>query len=191
MALIVAVAVVMPIGLYHRIRSEATREPLDRRQEGLFILATLRPIGIAVMLAVILYMISPRAMAWSSIPLPLWMRWAGVVLAALGGVLVTWTFRSIGTNITDTVVTRKNHTLVTHGPYRWVRHPFYGSVAVFMLGIGLMTANWFILLGEAVVLLLLVIRTAREEENLVARFGDEYRHYMRTTGRFLPRVKRT
>ncbi len=187
-ALIVAVAVVMPIGLYHRIRSEATREPLDRRQEGLFILATLRPIGIAVMLGVFIYMISPRAMAWSSMPLPAGIRWAGVVFAIVGAVLVTWTFRSIGTNITDTVVTRKNHTLVTHGPYRWVRHPFYGSVAVFMLGIGLMTANWFILLGEAVVLSLLVIRTRKEEENLVSRFGDAYRQYMNTTGRFFPRL---
>jgi protein-S-isoprenylcysteine O-methyltransferase Ste14 len=37
---------------------------------------------------------------------------------------------------------------------------------------------------------LLVIRTRREEEQLVARFGDSYRDYMNRTGRFLPRVGR-
>jgi len=45
--LIVVVLLVLPIGIYHRLKSQATREKLDRRQEGLFILATLRPVGIA------------------------------------------------------------------------------------------------------------------------------------------------
>jgi hypothetical protein len=41
--LIAVVLAILPIGVYHRVRSEATRERLDRRQEGMFILATLRP----------------------------------------------------------------------------------------------------------------------------------------------------
>jgi protein-S-isoprenylcysteine O-methyltransferase Ste14 len=32
-----------------------------------------------------------------------------------------------------------------------------------------------------------VFRTNREEENLIARFGDDYRRYMERTGRFFPR----
>ena len=43
--LVAGFAVVMPVGLYHRIRSQSSGEHLDRRQEGWFILATLRPIG--------------------------------------------------------------------------------------------------------------------------------------------------
>jgi hypothetical protein len=39
---------VLPIGIYYRVKSQATREKLDRRQEGLFILATLRPLGLAL-----------------------------------------------------------------------------------------------------------------------------------------------
>jgi protein-S-isoprenylcysteine O-methyltransferase Ste14 len=38
-----------------------------------------------------------------------------------------------------------------------------------------------------VVVTLLVVRTRREEDHLVRRFGDEYRKYMNGTGRFLPR----
>jgi hypothetical protein len=41
------VAVVLPIALFYRIRSQATRERLDRQQEGLFILLTLRPVALA------------------------------------------------------------------------------------------------------------------------------------------------
>ena len=188
-ALIAVVALVMPIGVYHRVRSQATGEKLDRRQEGAFILATLRPLGLTLLVSVVAYMVSPRSMAWSSLPLPVWIRWLGVAIAVVAAGLVTWTFRSIGPNLTDTVVTRKEHTLVTSGPYRWVRHPFYGSVGLLVLATGLMAANWFILLCGGVVLSLLVVRTRKEEENLVARFGDAYRAYMNSTGRFFPRAR--
>jgi protein-S-isoprenylcysteine O-methyltransferase Ste14 len=38
------------------------------------------------------------------------------------------------------------------------------------------------------VLILLVVRTAKEEQMLIDRFGDDYRRYMVTTGRFFPRL---
>ena len=186
--LIIGFATVLPIGLYYRVRSQATREPLDRRQEGLFILFTLRPVGIASMIALIVFMIDPSRMAWSSMPLPPALRWAGAVVGALAAGLLIWAFRSLGPNLTDTVVTRKAHTLVTRGPYRWVRHPFYDSVALFVVANTLLTANWFLLLTGGLAVALIVVRTRTEEDNLVRRFGETYAGYMRQTGRFLPRM---
>jgi protein-S-isoprenylcysteine O-methyltransferase Ste14 len=179
---------VLPVGIYHRLKSQATHEKLDRRQEGLFILVTLRPIGLVFWLGVIAWMINPGWLAWASVSLPAWMRWTGVGLIAIACGLVIWTFRCLGTNLTDTVVTRRTHTLVLHGPYRWIRHPFYASAALFTVAISLIAANWFLLLSGASVFGLLIIRTRIEEENLVARFGDSYRRYMTQTGRFLPRI---
>jgi protein-S-isoprenylcysteine O-methyltransferase Ste14 len=85
-------------------------------------------------------------------------------------------------------VLRTEHTPVTAGPYRWVRHPFYVATALAVLTDSLMAANGFLALTGVVVLALIVLRTAREERNLVARFGDDYRRYMATTGRFFPRL---
>jgi protein-S-isoprenylcysteine O-methyltransferase Ste14 len=99
-------------------------------------------------------------------------------------------FHSLGPNLTDTVVTRREHTLVTHGPYRWVRHPFYGVGFLGLLAVTLMTANWFIALTGAVVIALLVHRTRTEEVKLIERFGDEYRAYRERTGAFFPRWTR-
>jgi protein-S-isoprenylcysteine O-methyltransferase Ste14 len=186
--LIVVFLVVLPIGIYHRLRSQATREKLDRRQEGLFILATLRPLGAAFWFGLIAWMVDPVWMAWSSMSLPVWLRWTGVGVIAIACGLLVWTFRSLGTNLTDTVVTRQKHTLVLHGPYRWIRHPFYDSAALLMVAISMIAANWFLLVMGAVVFCLLIIRTRTEEANLVARFGDTYRRYMEKTGRFLPRI---
>jgi protein-S-isoprenylcysteine O-methyltransferase Ste14 len=80
--------------------------------------------------------------------------------------------------------------LVTSGPYALVRHPFYDSVALYIVAGSLITANWFFFLTGAFLLTLIIIRTRKEEENLLARFGDSYRTYMERTGRFLPRMPR-
>lgn len=188
-ALVAGFLAVFVITLYHRIKSGASREKLDRRQEGVFILATLRPLGLMLWLGVIAYMINPAWMAWSSLPLPAWPRWMGAGICALAVGLLTWTLRSLGTNLTDTVVTRQAHTLVTHGPYRWVRNPFYDCMALLILAIALVAANWFLLLAGGLVLLLIVVRTRTEEEKLLARFGDAYGAYLTRTGRFVPRLR--
>jgi protein-S-isoprenylcysteine O-methyltransferase Ste14 len=54
----------------------------------------------------------------------------------------------------------------------------------------LTAANWFLFVTGGLVFTLLVIRCGREEENLISRFGDQYRIYMQRTGRFLPRIRR-
>jgi protein-S-isoprenylcysteine O-methyltransferase Ste14 len=185
--MIAGLVIVLPVAVYHRRRA-ATGEKLDRRQEGWFILFLLRPLGIVGMLGVVAYLIDPTWMAWSSVPLPTSVRWVGVVLGVLAGLLLVWTFRNLGKNITDTVVTRKEHSLVMTGPYRWVRHPFYVSFALAMIANSLVTANWFIFVVGTVAFLLLVLRTKKEEEKLIERFGDDYRQYMETTGRFWPRL---
>ncbi len=189
--LILGFAIIVPFGVYHRIKSQATGEKLDRRQDGIFVLVTLRPIGIAGMVGLVTYMINPASMAWSSVALPSWLRWAGVVLGIIGGLLLVVTFRTLGKNLTDTVVTRAVHTLVTRGPYRWVRHPFYLATALAVVANSLATANWFLALTGGIAFGLLVLRTRIEEEKLIERFGEEYKDYMKRTGRFLPRLFQT
>ena len=186
--LIVVLLVVFPIGIYHRLKSQETRERLDRREEGLFILATLRPVGAAFWIGLIAWMVDPDWMAWSSVSLPLWLRWLGVGVMAIACGLLLWTFRCLGRNLTDTVVTRQKHTLVLHGPYRWIRHPFYDSAGLLTVAISLVAGNWFLFVTGVIGFGLLIIRTRTEEEHLVARFGDSYRTYMQRTGRFFPRI---
>ncbi len=185
--LIAGFAVVFPLAVSFRIKSQSTREKLDRRQEGWFILATLRPVGGMLWMGLFAYMINPAWMAWSSLPLPVWLRWTGVGVWVIAAGLMFWTLSSLGKNLTDTVVTRKEHSLVTRGPYRWVRHPFYVCAGLLIFASSLIAANWFIFAGIAAFLFLIAIRTRTEEQKLLERFGDSYRQYMDRTGRFWPR----
>jgi len=185
--LIIGAVLLFPVAFYYRFKSQSTGETLDRRQEGFAILLTLRPIGLACAVGLFAFMVNPSTMAWSSLHMPDSVRWVGVGIGIAGGALLLWTFSTLGPNLTDTVVTRKTHSLVTRGPYRWVRHPFYDSAALCILANSLVAANWFLLLTGTLTLLLLVVRTRKEEENLLKRFGDDYRAYMQRTGRFWPK----
>ena len=100
---------------------------------------------------------------------------------------VLWVFTSIGSNISETVLTKANHQLVMHGPYRWVRHPLYAVALLALLLLGLMAANALLLLiwaGGVAVFRGIVI--PREEAHLIARFGAVYERYRARTGALLP-----
>jgi protein-S-isoprenylcysteine O-methyltransferase Ste14 len=189
-ALALVCLTILPVTAWFRIRSVATGERLDRRQEGPFILATLRPVALVHTLGVLAFLAHPPWMNWSSLPLAAGLRWLGIALGFAAGGLLFWTLRHLGPNLTDTVVTRRKHALVTTGPYRWVRHPFYDCVGLLIVATSLAAANWFLLLSGVTVLLLLILRTRKEEVLLLARFGEAYHTYTLRTGRFLPRGRR-
>jgi protein-S-isoprenylcysteine O-methyltransferase Ste14 len=186
--LLVGFAVFAPVGIYHRLRSR-TDERLDRRQEGWLILLSLRLLALAFMAGLIAFLIEPNLMVWASFHLPNWARWSGAGLGVAAGGLLIWTFRSLGHNLTDTVVTRRDATLITHGPYRWVRHPFYLAFAIAVIGNTLITANAFLAIVGTAAFLVIDVRTSIEERKLIERFGGDYLDYMRHTGRFLPRIR--
>jgi protein-S-isoprenylcysteine O-methyltransferase Ste14 len=185
---IVGFLLVILIAMPFRIKSQATGERLDRTQEGMAMMIGLRLGALALWAAVITFMINPALMAWSAIALPAGARWTGVALILVAATLLIWTLRSLGPNLTDTVVTRQAHTLVTRGPYRWVRHPFYDCMALFVVSIALMMANWFVIASGALMFALLAIRSHTEENKLLERFGEPYRAYRAATGRFLPKM---
>lgn len=178
------------VGFVHRWKASRTAEKLDRSQEGFAMLLSLRLLGLAAWVTLIAYLIDPEWLAWGRVDLPAWVRVLGFAIGLVSVAWLVWVFRTLGANITDTVVTRDNHALVTGGPYRYVRHPFYAGGFHLMLAIALVTANWLLALLYVAIGVLLTIRTDKEEEKLVERFGDGYREYMSRTPRFRPRLVR-
>lgn len=173
--------------MYHRIKAHRPGEKISRKQEGKLI--WLRLFGLAVLIAVILQIARPASMHWSTLSLPVALRWIGAAWAVTSLPLIYWVFHTLGSNLTDTVVTRKDHTLVTRGPYRWVRHPLYTTLVVWWMGMSLLLSSWLIPLLFSPIGVYLYIRTPLEEANLVERFGEAYGGYMNRTGRFLPRLR--
>lgn len=186
-ALAIIFLLTMAVGVYYRLQAASSGEKISHKEEGCLFAIALRLAGLCLWIATLAYLISPASVQWATFPLPVWVRWMGVVLGISCSLLMYWTLSSLGKNLTDTVVTRANAILVTHGPYRWVRHPFYVTAALLMASATVLTTNWLIGLISLVVLSLLAIRTPKEEQMLIERFGQEYRDYMARTGRFIPR----
>ena len=189
-ALLLGFAVMALFGGYHRVRSNLSGERLDRRQEGRAMFWALRGSGLLLFLGFLAWFLRPEWLQPGAVALPLWVRWSGIVLFYLATALFAWTLHTLGRNLTDTVVTRREHTLVTHGPYRYVRHPFYVAFVASIGGTALATGNLFFLGVGMIVFVLLDRRLGREEAALEARFGDAYRRYRATTPRYIPRCWR-
>ena len=187
-ALIVVVFLTMTVTVYHRVQAASSGEKISHKVEGYLFATVLRLAGLCLWISTFGYLLTPASFQWASIPLHPGVRWFGVVMGVSCSLLMYWTLSSLGKNLTDTVVTRAEATLVTCGPYRWVRHPYYVTAALLITSVTLLTANWLIGASGLFVLGLLAIRTPKEEQRLIDRFGKKYRDYMVNTGRFFPRM---
>ncbi|HSF81952.1 MAG TPA: isoprenylcysteine carboxylmethyltransferase family protein [Anaerolineales bacterium] len=176
------------ISVTYRRRANKSGDEISPKGEGRLILALRSIFGLAGWLSALVYLINPAWMAWAQLDLPAWARWAGAAIMAVCLPLIYWVFSSLGNNVTPTVATRRAHSLVVHGPYRWVRHPLYTVGFSAFIGFSLLSAMWFTALVLVLGFGVLALRTPLEERRLLDRFGDEYRDYMGRTGRYLPRL---
>ena len=192
--IIAAVILFTGVGISTYFRRKADRasgEKLSRKADGSVMMNIIRIGGLILWLSPLVYLINPAWMAWSKIGLPEWVRWLGVGIGILCAFGIYWLFSSIGSGITPVSATRKEHKLSTSGIYRWVRHPLYTIGSSFIVSFGMMADNWFIALMGVLAFIGMAIRTPKEEANLIEKFGDEYREYMKRTGRFLPKISRS
>lgn len=176
---------------YYRRKARQDGGAISRRaEEGQLIVLRLL-VTLPLLLAIFAYLIHPTWIAWARLDLPEWLRWVGAAMMIGTIPMVVWVMRSIGRNISETVLTKERHELVTTGPYRWVRHPLYSSGLTMLLGLALLTANVFIAALVLVVWFMIVtVIIPREENALVDLFGLSYESYKSRTGRLLPVLHR-
>jgi len=180
----------MGISVYFRSKADRdTGEKISRKVDGSVLMTVIKVGGLILWLSPLVYLLNPAWMAWSKIGLPESVRWLGIGIGISCVFLIYWLFSSLGSGITPTSATRREHTLITSGPYHWVRHPLYTVGSAMFISFGMMADNWFIAALGILTFILMAIRTPKEEANLIQKFGDEYREYMKRTGRFLPRLK--
>jgi protein-S-isoprenylcysteine O-methyltransferase Ste14 len=185
----VVLAAMLLISGYFRRKARQTGDAIPRSREGTTVLLARLLFAFALFGPLIAYIVNPRWMQWSSFLLPVWLRWFASLISLATLLSLYWVFTSIGRNISETYLTKRDHVLVTHGPYRWIRHPLYSFTIVGFLSLAIVASNWFMLamsLLAIVALSLFVI--PKEEAELLEKFGSEYRSYMKRTGRLAPRI---
>jgi len=125
---------------------------------------------------------------WSS-PMSLPLLVLGFVLLALGYIFSDWAL--VANRFFAPVVriqTDKGHTVVTDGPYRWVRHPGYAGAALVYGGTPLILGSWWAFIPFAVTILVIIIRTALEDRTLRAELPGYAKYANDVRWRLLPGV---
>jgi protein-S-isoprenylcysteine O-methyltransferase Ste14 len=118
-----------------------------------------------------------------------WLGWLGVVLMAVAVILFWRAHADLKTFWSPSLEIFKDHKLMTNGLYGLIRHPMYASQWAFCLAQALLLQNWIAgLAGLATFIPFYFLRVRAEEQMMIDAFGDEYRVYMKKTGRVLPRL---
>jgi len=123
--------------------------------------------------------------------LPAWLGVVGILLLLLSLWLFWRSHIDLGRNWSPSLQIIQEHTLVTNGIYRVIRHPMYASQWLFVVAQILLLQNW---IAGPVNLLVFIpfyfLRVPQEEQMMIEQFGTAYRTYMAQTGRVLPRLGR-
>ena len=185
---ILIVAFIAHRGYYTKKSARPENDTLKKREEGLVtkLAGSLSLIGFIAMLV---YVINPNWLSWASLSFPLWLRWTGIGISLAGFALLQWAQITLGRSWSDTPRMMKEQALITSGPYQSIRHPIYTAFILILGSTFFISANLLIgLTWAGMTLLDIASRIGFEESLMLEYFGDQYRDYMKKTGRLLPKV---
>jgi protein-S-isoprenylcysteine O-methyltransferase Ste14 len=178
------------IRLYFKYRAGLLHEAIFPRTEKIHFIISRAILGTPLLIAVLLYIFRPEYQTWMQIDLPPAVRALGVLTAAVSLILLVWVHRVLGRNFHTSIVIKRDHRLVTEGPYRLIRHPMYVTYLVFFISMFLISKNVIIgLCGAGIMLILMTFRLQYEEALLIKRFPNDYPHYQEKTPRFIPGLR--
>jgi len=185
---ILIIAFAVHRGYYVTKHSRPENDTVKKREEGLASKIA-GPLGMFAFLTMLAYVINPNWLAFASLSFPAWLRWLGVGIALVGFALLQWAQVTLGKSWSDTPRMMKEQSLITSGPYRFIRHPIYTAFILILGSTLFISSNWMIGLCWIGMTILEVASRIKFEESLMLEFfGEQYRNYMKKTGRLLPKV---
>jgi protein-S-isoprenylcysteine O-methyltransferase Ste14 len=117
-----------------------------------------------------------------------WLALVALALVAAGLFVAYWARVHLGRNWSGEVMVKEGHTLITSGPYRWVRHPIYAGMTLALVGTALASGAPYGFLGLVLILFGFLVRVRLEEALMRETFPADYAEYTRHTARLIPGI---
>jgi protein-S-isoprenylcysteine O-methyltransferase Ste14 len=139
---------------------------------------------LGILLAILIQAVTPEFLAMARDAFTL--KAIGLVLYSLGLISAVAGRIQLGWNWSDIekASLQRDHSVVSRGIYRYVRHPIYAGDLVLLLGFELALNSWCVL-GVAALAVYVRRQAIREERQLLQALPG-YDQYCRRTARFLP-----
>ncbi|MBZ9630370.1 isoprenylcysteine carboxylmethyltransferase family protein [Salegentibacter sp. LM13S] len=112
-----------------------------------------------------------------------------LILSGIGFFIIIISILQLNTNLSPFPKPKKNATLITTGLFKYVRHPIYSGVIIFLFFLSLYFASGFKIGITVLLLILFWFKSEYEEEQLCLKYS-KYRDYRQDTGRFFPKFIR-
>lgn len=113
-------------------------------------------------------------------------RYIGAAVYLIFSWVQVWAFKTLGENYSQDILIKKNHELVTSGPFKFIRHPQYLCQLLVDLGGAAATLS-YIVGGLAIIEIPIYIMRASIEDKLLAKhFTEEFSAHKKKSGFMLP-----
>ena len=152
--------------------------------------------AVSRILRVFVFLIVIVLLSTTLIPLPwlyhqqwpqgLWPFWLGAAVTVAGLSFAVWAREHLGRNWSRSVTIKKDHDLITTGPYAAVRHPIYTGILAGFIGTAIALSQVRGAIACGLIFLVFWAKLRMEEEWMRSQFGDRYVAYTRRTTALIP-----
>lgn len=97
-----------------------------------------------------------------------------------------WSFKSLGDNYSQDIIIKKDHQLITNGPYRYIRHPQYFSQLLINIGGAAATVSYVLGALTLIEIPIYIMRALLEDKLLAKHFADQFSAYKKKSSFMIP-----
>ncbi|SDS44960.1 Protein-S-isoprenylcysteine O-methyltransferase Ste14 [Gillisia sp. Hel1_33_143] len=122
-----------------------------------------------------------------TISMPEWFKLGVLTFSVLGIIIIVLSFYQLGSNLSPFPSPVKNADLITTGIFKYLRHPIYTGILLILFSVAIYNTSEYKLIISILLLILFQFKSKYEESRLIANF-ENYKDYMKDTGKFIPKL---
>jgi len=113
-------------------------------------------------------------------------RFIGLPVYLIFSWIQVWSFKSLGDNYSQDIIIKKDHQLVTTGPFRYIRHPQYFSQILINIGGTTATVSYVLGILTLIEIPIYIMRALLEDKMLAKHFAEQFSAYKKKSGFMIP-----
>jgi protein-S-isoprenylcysteine O-methyltransferase Ste14 len=113
-------------------------------------------------------------------------RYSGLIVYLVFSWIQVWSFKTLGDNYSQDIMIKKNHELVTKGPFRLIRHPQYMCQILLDLGATAATLSYVVGFLALIEIPIYIMRASLEDKLLAKYFTEKFSDYKKKAGFMIP-----
>lgn len=115
-------------------------------------------------------------------------RYIGLVVYLIFSWVQVWSFKTLGDNYSQDIMVKKNHELVTNGPFKLIRHPQYLCQILLDIGASAATLSYVVGGFALIEIPIYIMRASMEDKLLSKHFAEKFSEYKKKSGFMIPFV---